>query len=66
VAIKVGGSVSSGMMSLGGLAYEAARTSVCLALGVIGVSSCADAGGTVTAGKRGRFFSRSAPADSGR
>lgn len=50
-ALKVGGTVLSGMKFLGGIAYEAAKNRI------------ADAGGSNVTPPGARFFSRSAPTD---
>lgn len=62
-AVKIGGSVLSGMKVLGGMAFTAARAGVSAAATAAERRYSADASAT---GASGKFFSRSAPADSGR
>ncbi|KAH9949200.1 hypothetical protein B0H21DRAFT_840758, partial [Amylocystis lapponica] len=63
-AVKLGGSVLSGMKSLGGMAISAARAGVTAAVAgdQVGAAKTSSGGG----GLGTRFFSKSAPADSGR
>lgn len=61
-AVKIGGSVLSGMKSLGGLAFSAAKAGVSAAVsGEFNVSGSSAVPPTPTASSSGRLFSRSAP-----
>ncbi|TFK32507.1 hypothetical protein BDQ12DRAFT_692387 [Crucibulum laeve] len=61
-ALKVGGSVLSGMRFLGGMAYEAAKNRVAPDTGAVGGAAVNEGG---LAPLTNRFFSRSAPAAAG-
>ncbi|EKM58747.1 uncharacterized protein PHACADRAFT_248804 [Phanerochaete carnosa HHB-10118-sp] len=63
-AVKIGGSVLSGMKVLGGMAFTAARAGVSAAATAAERRYSTDA--NATAATPGKFFSRSAPAASGR